>query len=81
MPLQVQSDGRIVVMGATILFPEVPTFLLARYESEGSVDPTFSGGIKLTSSPGTVGAFASGLVIQPHTDRRGGGRPRSPQTV
>ena len=61
----IQSDGRIVAAGKT----DGGDFALARYNPDGSLDPTFSGDGKQTSSFGAIGTFtaigANAVAIQP----------------
>jgi uncharacterized delta-60 repeat protein len=56
----IQPNGKIVVAGYNGL-----TFALARYNSNGSLDPSFSGDGKQTTNFGS-GAVASGVAIQPN---------------
>jgi uncharacterized delta-60 repeat protein len=64
--VSIQADGKIVVAGGTILFPYVPNFFLARYNSDGSLDTTFSGdGMQITSFPGTTDSGAADVALQP----------------
>ena len=45
--IEVQSDGKIVVGGSAAYFRRDSKFLVARYDSVGLLDPTFSGDGKL----------------------------------
>jgi uncharacterized delta-60 repeat protein len=56
----IQSDGRIVVVGTTGL----GEFALARYEEDGTLDPTFGGDGKVTADPTAGYDTATGLAIQ-----------------
>src|SRR5829696_2570314 len=58
-----QTDGKIVAVGRG--GPE-GDFALARYKSNGSLDPTFSGDGKLTTNFGQFSDVAEGVVIQPN---------------
>jgi uncharacterized delta-60 repeat protein len=65
----VQPDGRIVVAGGAgngaIKFPQT-VIALARYSSDGSLDPSFgSGGLVTTSFPGQYSANANSMALQP----------------
>ncbi|MEO8438624.1 MAG: hypothetical protein ABI540_00220 [Spartobacteria bacterium] len=62
----VQPDGKILVAGGAFpLFVFGGDFVLARYNSNGSLDTTFgNGGIVTTIFPGQ-GSFASALALQP----------------
>ncbi|MCY7345055.1 MAG: FG-GAP-like repeat-containing protein [Pyrinomonadaceae bacterium] len=66
--LALQSDGKIVAAGfnGAAQSPQIPSdFVLVRYNSNGSLDPTFgAGGIVITDFNNDVD-FASSLVIQP----------------
>ena len=62
-----QSDGKIVVAGSLSggTFPLVD-FLLARFHSNGALDPSFgTGGIVTTDFPGGRQDVANALVVQP----------------
>lgn len=62
--IEIQSDGRIVAAGATNYYGSTPRFALARYDTDGTLDGTFSGDGKLTTSfPGGY-AWAFGVAIQ-----------------
>ena len=62
----IQSDGKIVVVGytSTAAFG-ADYFAVVRYNSDGSLDNTFSGDGMTTVSFGTDYQQASGVVIQP----------------
>jgi uncharacterized delta-60 repeat protein len=55
----VQSDGKIVVVGGT-----GSDFALARYNTDGSLDTTFSGDGKQTTDFGGLRDVANGVAIQ-----------------
>lgn len=66
----VQSDGKIVVAGLRGSFgpgfPPSASFLLSRYNSDGSLDTSFGvGGRVLTGFPGEDFSRASAIAIQP----------------
>lgn len=46
--LAIQPDGRIIAIGQTDLFP-ASDFAIARYNPDGSLDPTFGSGGKVTT--------------------------------
>jgi uncharacterized delta-60 repeat protein len=61
----IQSDGKIVAAGFVGNFTSAFKFALARYNTDGSLDTSFSGdGEVLTSFTGTID-IAQGVVIQP----------------
>ncbi|HJP66013.1 MAG TPA: hypothetical protein VKA30_06895, partial [Actinomycetota bacterium] len=59
----VQTDGRIVVGGAANLSPNT-LFGVVRYNADGSLDSTFGGDGKVTTSFGTSSAGINGVAIQ-----------------
>ena len=59
-----QSDGRIVVAGSATV-DGVSVAALARYLPDGSLDAAFGEGGVATSTLGTFGATATGVVVQP----------------
>ena len=58
-----QANGRIVAVGG-VTFEEFGDFALARYNPNGSLDPSFSGDGKQTTDRGAPD-FANGAAIQP----------------
>jgi uncharacterized delta-60 repeat protein len=59
-----QPDGRLVAAGYS--YPGSPSvFALARYNPDGSLDTSFNGTGKVTTTIGTSGDFAHALVLQP----------------
>ena len=60
----IQGDGKIVVAGFTSDGGAVAEFAVVRYNSDGSLDTTFSGDGKQTTSVGAYYSYASGVVIQ-----------------
>ena len=61
-----QEDGKLVAAGWSY-DDEVPSFALARYNADGSLDPTFGAAGKVrTPWPGWYGAGASDLVRDPN---------------
>ena len=68
LAVAVQSDGRIVVAGHTSIpaqppAPQLPpTFAIARYNSDGSLDTSFGTGGKVS---GSVNGIARAVAIQP----------------
>jgi uncharacterized delta-60 repeat protein len=62
----VQSDGRLVVAGGATLDSSSSAFALARYATDGTLDPSFgTGGLITTTFPGYQAASANRLVVQP----------------
>lgn len=62
--LALQPDGKILVVG-TGLGPTGADFAVARYNTDGSLDPTFSGdGIQITDVDGSF-EDANGVTVQP----------------
>jgi uncharacterized delta-60 repeat protein len=66
----VQPDGKIVVVGSTLLAPDNGAFAVARYNSDGTLDPTFDGDGKAVIDfygPNGIfgGEFAKRVVVQP----------------
>lgn len=63
--VSVQSDGKIVVAGSASPMSDFDSmFALARYNNDGSLDPTFDGDGRVTTDFGRF-AGVSDLVIQP----------------
>lgn len=62
--IAVQLDGRIVIVGS-IRPSTTPSFFVARYLSDGSLDPSFGSGGSITTSLTPEGDSASALVLQP----------------
>jgi len=65
-----RADGKIIVVGVSGAGPysELNDFALARYNSDGSLDPTFgSGGKVITHFPGVdnTGSSATSAALQP----------------
>lgn len=58
----IQSDGKIVVAGYTISTNSY--FAVARYNTDGSLDNTFSSDGKLTTSFGSSDNFANAVAVQ-----------------
>jgi uncharacterized delta-60 repeat protein len=59
-----QPDGRIVVAGSSTPFGPNPQFALACYNSDGSLDTTFAGGITVVPFGGAMQATATSLAVQ-----------------
>ena len=59
--MALQADGKIVTAGYT---GQHPKFALARYDSDGALDPTFGTGGKVITKVGMWG-IATDLAIQP----------------
>jgi uncharacterized delta-60 repeat protein len=58
----IQADGKIVAVGGQV--PEVSRFEVARYGTDGTLDPSFSGDGKLTTNMGLGEESATGVAIQ-----------------
>jgi uncharacterized delta-60 repeat protein len=58
----VQPDGRIVVAGWS--WSQSPRFAVARYQTDGGLDPTFGGDGKVTTNFGGGGEHAQDLALQ-----------------
>jgi uncharacterized delta-60 repeat protein/uncharacterized repeat protein (TIGR01451 family) len=64
--LALQADGKIVVAGFHGDVDTEPVdFALVRYNSDGSLDPTFGSGGKVTTDFGTLDDEAYAIAIQP----------------
>lgn len=62
--LAIQADGKIVVAGTSFITTN-DDFAVARYNTNGSLDPTFDGDGKLTTSiTGTFNESGNSVVIQ-----------------
>jgi uncharacterized delta-60 repeat protein len=62
--IALQPDGRIVAAGTSTSGPFTTRFALARYRSDGSLDPTFDGDGKVLTALGSGGDFAYDLALQ-----------------
>jgi uncharacterized delta-60 repeat protein len=60
-----QPDGKVVVVGASDDDSAQDTFTLARYEPNGSLDPTFGSGGIVRTPIGIASAVAYAVVLQP----------------
>ena len=60
----IQPDNRIVAAGS-VGDAFSPRVALARYNSDGSLDPTFGSGGRVVTNAGGVGSYATGLALQP----------------
>lgn len=59
----IQPDGRIVVAGGTSTGARIPSFALARYNGDGTLDQSFgSGGRVITNAGGLEGAGSLALL-------------------
>lgn len=62
----VQSDGKIIAAGASGLGQgPYGDFQLVRYETDGSLDPTFGAGGVVTTDSGGANDNVSGMIVQP----------------
>ena len=59
-----QSDGKFVVAGNGEMPPVGEDLLLARYNRDGSLDPTFGEGGRLTADFSLVDHFAAGVSVR-----------------
>ncbi len=66
-----QADGKIVAVGAADNNTVERDFALARYNPDGSLDPSFSGDGKQTTDFGVAAAAANGRGSGRRQDRRG----------
>jgi uncharacterized delta-60 repeat protein len=60
----VQADGKIVVAGVALFSSTDDRFALARYNTDGSLDPTFDGDGKVTTEFAPGSERAGAVVIQ-----------------
>ena len=63
--IEVQAEGKIVVGGSASYFRRDSKFLLARYDTTGALDPTFSGDGKLLINFTNSTDEGYGLALQP----------------
>ena len=63
--LALQPDGKIVVAGTSSGAFNNLDFAVARYNPNGSLDPTFGAGGKVTTAIGTANDGVRGVVLQP----------------
>lgn len=62
----VQSDGKIIAAGASGLGQgPYGDFQLVRYETDGSLDPTFGAGGVVTTDSGGANDNVSAMIVQP----------------
>jgi uncharacterized delta-60 repeat protein len=61
--LALQSDGKMVVAGTTAGSSGRPEFAIARYNADGTLDPTFGSGGKVITDIDQQD-FASGVIVQ-----------------
>lgn len=61
----VQTDGKIVVAGSTTAGSTLPDFAVARYEPDGTLDPTFGAGGTAIADLFSTPASAHDVVMQP----------------
>ena len=60
----IQTDGKIVVAGRGYYTGSAETFVLKRYNTNGSLDNTFGNAGIVTTSIGEYGSHANGIAIQ-----------------
>ncbi len=63
--LALQPDGKVVVAGSSSPFVGNANFALARYNPDGSLDPTFGSGGTVITDFGGNGDGAAALALQP----------------
>lgn len=63
--LVLQPDGRLVAAGYARQTGSVEKFALARYETDGDLDPSFGGDGKVMTPIGSYGGYAWDLARQP----------------
>jgi uncharacterized delta-60 repeat protein len=64
--IEVQSDGKLVIAGYRADISGQQTFLVARYDSSGTLDPTFGSGGFLTTDFGSENSIAQAVAITPN---------------
>lgn len=64
----VQSDGKIVVAGATQINRDSYGFAIVRYDTNGNLDTSFNGSGIVTTSFGTLGTAAGGKSMALQSD-------------
>jgi len=65
MGTAIQCDGKIVVVGTTNVGGDPSDLMVARFNSDGSLDSSFASAGIFTVSPGNMGAGGWDVVIQP----------------
>ena len=60
-----QGDGKVVLAGFAIVGGGTTDIALARFRSDGTLDPTFDGDGKATLNVGGTNEYAIGLALQP----------------
>ena len=63
--IAIQADGKIVVVGGSEVNDSAGDFALARYNSSGSLDTSFGGDGRVTTSLTAEIDFATAVAIQP----------------
>src|SRR5438874_2685597 len=71
--LVLQPDGKLVAAGATTSDGSTYDFTVVRYNTHGSLDPTFGTGGKVTTAVGTGDDVAFALALQPDGNLVAGG--------
>lgn len=66
--IAIQGDGKILAAGSTNYFGSNPRFALARYETDGDLDTTFSGDGKQTTGFAEGLAWAFGVALETDGD-------------
>jgi uncharacterized delta-60 repeat protein len=65
--VSIQPDGKIIAVGVALnkfAFPQRSDFALARYNSDGSLDPTFGAGGKVTTDFAGLPDMANAVAVQ-----------------
>jgi uncharacterized delta-60 repeat protein len=62
--VRVQADGKIVVAGSSVKSQSGSDFAVVRYNADGTLDTSFSGDGKVTTTLGSVNNYASGVSLQ-----------------
>ncbi|HWE35935.1 MAG TPA: hypothetical protein VG406_05125 [Isosphaeraceae bacterium] len=62
--LKIQTDGKIVVAGSVTSGNSVPSAVVARFNTDGSLDTSFAPNGQVTTDFGGKGGQANGLAIQ-----------------
>ena len=63
--LAIQADGRIVAVGSSQIPDRASTFAVARYQTDGSLDPSFGQGGEVLTDVGPSSDDAQAVAIQP----------------
>jgi serralysin len=76
----IQPDGKIIVVGSSAHdLVQIPSFAIARYNSNGTIDTTFDGNGKVLVGFQGLGAMGSAVVMQPNGKILVAGYAKMPQ--